>query len=86
MTYPYLSGVNYESVVDGPGVRVALFLSGCTHNCKGCHNPETHDPCYGQEITSDTIDGIVQYIQNNPPTHIYPKYKRRLPYLLNYCQ
>jgi len=66
MTYPYLSGINYESIADGPGIRVAIFLSGCTHNCKGCHNPQTHDPCFGQEITSEIIDEIVQYIKRNP--------------------
>ena len=64
MTYPYLSGINYESVADGPGVRVSLFLSGCTHKCKGCFNTETHDPCYGSEINSDMIDSVVSYIKD----------------------
>ena len=32
-----------ESVVDGKGIRMTVFTQGCKHNCKGCHNPQTHD-------------------------------------------
>lgn len=62
MIYPYISGVNYESVADGPGVRAAIFLSGCTHNCPGCHNPQTHDPCFGSQIDELTINNIAHNI------------------------
>ena len=63
MIYPYLSGIDYESVADGPGVRTTIYLSGCTHRCKNCHNPETHDPCFGTRITELTINNIANNIQ-----------------------
>lgn len=62
MIYPYISGVDYESVADGPGVRAAIFLSGCTHNCPGCHNPQTHDPCHGVEMNELVVNTIAYNI------------------------
>ena len=41
-------------IADGPGVRVSLFVSGCTNHCKGCFQPETWDFNYGKEYTEDT--------------------------------
>lgn len=41
-------------IADGEGVRVSLFVSGCTHHCKGCFNPETWDFGYGNPFTEDT--------------------------------
>ena len=38
-----LAGIIEDSIVDGPGMRFAVFVQGCPHNCEGCHNAESHD-------------------------------------------
>ncbi len=43
-----ISGIEKNSVVDGPGLRTVIFAQGCPHNCSGCHNPGTHDPQGGE--------------------------------------
>lgn len=48
--------MNYGQIFDcdvanGPGLRVSLFVSGCTHHCEGCFNPETWDFAYGKPYT-----------------------------------
>ena len=54
-----LSGIAYESLVNGPGMRRVFFSQGCKHNCKGCFNPETHDFRGGKEFTEETIEKIL---------------------------
>ena len=49
------SPITYDSIVDGPGLRAVIWTQGCNHNCKGCHNPQTHDTCGGYEIDSQEI-------------------------------
>lgn len=46
-------------IADGPGVRVSIFLQGCTFNCKNCFNPETHDFKGGQVFTDETIEEVL---------------------------
>lgn len=58
-----LSGIVEESIVDGPGLRFAVFTQGCPHHCPGCHNPETHDPDGGYVL--DTGD-IIERFRKNP--------------------
>ncbi len=50
-------------VANGPGVRVSLFVSGCSHHCKECFNPETWDYNYGKPFTDKTIDEIIEYME-----------------------
>lgn len=49
-------------VANGPGVRVSLFVSGCTHHCKECFNKETWDFGFGKPFTQDTIDEILELL------------------------
>jgi anaerobic ribonucleoside-triphosphate reductase activating protein len=53
-----VSGVDYESVIDGIGFRVTIFVSGCSHHCKGCHNPDTWCSNYGVGFTDFIQEGI----------------------------
>ena len=39
--------IDYEDVCNGEGMRVTLWISGCSHRCRGCHNPQTWNPCGG---------------------------------------
>lgn len=50
-------------VANGPGVRVSLFVSGCTHHCKGCFNAETWDFNYGKPFTPEVEDQIITYLE-----------------------
>ncbi|MBE5943378.1 MAG: anaerobic ribonucleoside-triphosphate reductase activating protein [Lachnospiraceae bacterium] len=54
-------------VANGPGIRVSLFVSGCTHHCKNCFNPETWDFNFGEPFTEKQIDDILEYLS---PSHI----------------
>lgn len=51
-------------ISNGPGVRVSIFMQGCTFNCAKCFNPETHDFNGGKEFTDETIDRIVELCSN----------------------
>ena len=50
-------------IANGPGVRVSLFVSGCTHHCPGCFNQVAWDFHYGQPFTQQTIDEILELIK-----------------------
>ena len=50
-------------IANGEGVRVALFVSGCRHHCKGCFNSMTWDFNYGKEFTSETEDEILEALK-----------------------
>lgn len=56
----YYATIKKTDVANGPGIRVSLFVSGCTHACKGCFNSEAWDFCYGKEFTEETEKEIMQ--------------------------
>ena len=52
-----------RDIANGPGVRVSLFVSGCTHRCPGCFNEVAWDFDYGEPFTDDTIQTIVDMLR-----------------------
>ena len=48
-------GLVQDSIVDGPGFRFSCFVQGCPHHCPGCHNPDSHDPEGGREMTVEEV-------------------------------
>ncbi len=58
-----VAGLEEESIVDGPGLRFTLFVQGCTRNCPGCHNPQTHALDGGELMEAD---GILALFESDP--------------------
>lgn len=54
-------------IANGPGLRVSLFVSGCTHRCPGCFNEIAWDFNYGESFTDETISYILSLLE---PAHI----------------
>ena len=70
--------MNYASIkscdiANGPGVRVSLFVSGCTHHCKDCFNEEAWDFSYGEPFTDEVSDRLLAML--------CPDYIRGITYL-----
>ena len=64
--------MNYADIkqcdaANGPGIRISLFVSGCTHKCKGCFNEVAWDFNYGKPFTEKEIDLIIDYLA---PSHM----------------
>ena len=59
--------IKNNDIANGPGVRVSLFVSGCTHRCPGCFNEVAWDFDYGQPFTQETVDAILGMLK---PNHI----------------
>ena len=58
----YYGEIKNCDVANGEGVRVSLFVSGCTHHCKDCFNPQTWSFTYGQLYTEETEERIIELL------------------------
>ena len=59
------SAIYQTSLADGNGWRTVLFVSGCNHKCKDCHNKEAWDPKHGKKFTSKTKEFLFSCIKDN---------------------
>ena len=57
--------IKNNDIANGPGVRVSLFVSGCTHRCPGCFNEVAWDFAYGEPFTQQTIDDLIKMLSAN---------------------
>lgn len=59
-----LAGINYNSIVDGDGVRLVLFFSGCKHNCTGCHNKQAQNFECGIQFSRVLQEKVIEYVRS----------------------
>jgi len=60
-----IAGIIHDSIVDGPGLRFAVFAQGCDLRCEGCHNPDVWESNGGKEIQ---VGEIIAQMRDNPLT------------------
>jgi len=65
------AGIKYADMINGKGIRVSLFVSGCTHCCKNCFNEETWSETYGNKFTEKEENEIIDYFKKYGKTRIY---------------
>ena len=55
--------IKHCDIANGVGVRTTLFVSGCTHHCPGCFQPQTWDFSYGSEFTDEVADALIESLR-----------------------
>lgn len=61
----YYGNIKEVDIADGPGVRVSLFVSGCTHKCRGCFQPQTWDFSFGEPYTKETEKRLLSLLSRD---------------------
>lgn len=61
----YYADIKKADVANGVGVRVSVFVSGCTHHCKNCFNEQAWDFNYGNEFTEKEIEKVVNLMDHS---------------------
>lgn len=78
------------SLADGEGWRTVLFVAGCNHKCKGCHNPESWNPKAGSPFTEEVKEQLFNAITDNIDGLTIsggdPLYKKNLPEVTALCK
>ena len=74
-----------DSIVDGHGLRYAVFTQGCPHNCPGCHNPETHDPAGGREADPEALIAFILTEDMRLPMVLFDQWTPMMAALLLLC-
>lgn len=60
-----IANIKWDCATNGPGVRVAVYFSGCSLHCEGCFNSISWDYDYGEKFTEKTISAILDYCKND---------------------
>lgn len=86
-------GIQDTSLVDGSGIRAVLWVSGCDHRCKGCHNPGTWDPDSGMAWTTGAQEYLFHLMEKNQSVRDGitlsggdPMYPANRPAILSLCK
>ncbi len=58
----YYGNIKEYDIADGEGIRISLFVSGCTNHCKGCFQPQTWDFHYGEPYTPEVEQRILDFL------------------------
>ena len=74
----HYADIKKADIANGLGVRVSVFVSGCTHHCKNCFNSEACDFNYGNEFTENEINRVIKeldhsYVSGSPPNTDKPE-------------
>ena len=77
----HIINVYPETISDSFGVRYAIYLAGCTHHCRGCHNPGSWSPVAGEPLTELILSRIVAEISHSRWNHHFG----RRPFLQPFC-
>lgn len=57
------SDIKYTDMINGEGIRVSIFVSGCSHKCKGCFNKDTWNPEFGRSFSNEVEEEILKYFE-----------------------
>ena len=65
-----IHGIEYDSMLNGDGLRAIIWVSGCNHKCPGCQNPQTWDSNSGSPITTDDLNRLFNYLDKGYPSGV----------------